>query len=134
MKIIFKDLLVFVSLFCVMSCQKKDNTPADLSKVNVVFNSPFDGQTFHKGDTINFNSYVTYISELKGVGLEIIDTVSGSQLFEEDNDLHTDHFSIGGSWVDTVSDNKILQVKVSVFVASNTTVPAVRSIYIKTVP
>jgi hypothetical protein len=130
---IFKGLLVFALIAFVTSCQKKDNTPAYLSKVSVTFTAPASGQAFHKGDTVNINAAVTYISEINGLGLQIIDTATGNVLFSDDHDLHTDHFALSGTWVDTLANSAVLQVKVSVFVA-NSISPAIRTTYISSSP
>ncbi len=130
---IFKGLLVFILFNFIASCQKKDNTPVNLSKVSVVFANPATGQIFRKGDTVMINAVVTYISEINGLGLQIIDTAKGEILYSDDHDLHTDHFTLNGSWLDTLSNTTALQVKVSVFVA-NSTIPAVRTMYISSNP
>lgn len=127
----FKSLAVFGSLMCALSCQKKDNTPVDLSKVIVKFVDPTDGQVFRTGDAIQVNTVVSYSGELAGMAVQIIDTATDSILFEDDQDTHTSVFSFSRSWVDTCTKPTVLQVKMLVFVANNTAVPAERSIYIK---
>ncbi len=129
-----KSLVAFALGACVLSCQKKDNTPVDLSKVTVAFISPTQGQTYHQGDTININTNVAYIGEIAGIGLQIIDSATDSTLFEADQDTHTDHFNFSSSWVDDYPTATTLQVKILVFVSNNTAVPAERSVYIKTQP
>jgi hypothetical protein len=125
---IFKSLLVFAPILLMLSCQKKDNTPADLSKVLVTFATPATQQVYHTGDTININANVTYASEIIGIGLQIIDTAKDSVLYDEDHDLHTDHFALSGSWINELSDSTTLELKVTVFVA-NSAEKAERTIY-----
>ena len=129
-----KNLLVFVLIAFVLSCQKKDNTPADLSKVTVAFISPVQGQVYHKNDTIQINTDVSYIGEIAGIGVQIKDSVTDSLLFEDNQDTHTGSFAFHREWVDTCSAATTLQVKILVFVANNTAVPAERSVYIKSLP
>ena len=124
----FKILLVFAWILVGLSCQKKDNTPGDRSKVTVTFTSPAPRQTYHKGDTVQVNTNVGYVSEILGIWVQIIDTATGEKLFEDNHDTHTDHFSFPTSWVDTLSDSATLQVKISVFVTNSAT-PAVRTTY-----
>src|SRR4051812_45045493 len=123
-----KSFIAFALVACISSCQKKDNTPVDLSKVTVAFISPVDGQIYHTGDTININTNVSYIGEIAGIGIQIIDSATDSVLFEDDQDTHTDHFNFSSSWENTCTDATTLQVKILVFVANNTTEPAERSI------
>ena len=129
----FKNLLVFACILLALSCQKKDNTPADLSKIAVTFITPAAQQLYHKNDTVQINASVTYISEITGVGMQIIDSATDDVLFEDDHDLHTSHYSISESWVDTLSANATLSVVVTVFVA-NTTGKAERSISFRSLP
>ncbi len=134
MNIKLKNLPVFAMLLLAMSCQKKDNSPADASKVTVVFASPVDAQTVHKGDTVNILADVSYYAEMSGIAVEIIDTAADSQLYEDDADTHTNHFSFQKQWIDNLDDSTTLQVKILVFMTNNTTIPAERSIYIKSLP
>ena len=134
MSLNFKNLIVFGLISFAMSCQKKDNTPVDLSKVTVDFTSLTAGQLFHKGDIIPVNVNVSYDAEIVGIGVQIIDSTTDSLVYEDDQDTHTNNFPFQRSWVDTFSSDATLQVKILVFVANNTTVPAIRSIYIKTAP
>jgi hypothetical protein len=130
---IIKSILAATCLLLIASCQKKDTTPVDRSKVTVSFNDPASGMIYHKGDTVQINASISYISEIVGVGVEIIDTTTGESLFEADHDLHTDHYTLSESWIDTVSDSRSLQVRVSVFVAHDTE-PAKQWAYFVTQP
>src|ERR1700748_3321535 len=123
-----KNLAVFGSLMCVLSCQKKDNTPVDLSKVTVQFNSPAQGQVYHTGDTIQVNTLVSYPGEMAGMAVEITDSVKDSLLNEDDQDTHTGRFTFQREWIETCTKPTTLQVKILVFVANNTAVPAERSV------
>ena len=126
-------LLFIAWLPFVLSCQKTDSTPADISKVTVTFVSPVQHQVYHKGDTIQVNSDISYNSEIIGTGIQIIDSATDSVLFEDDHDLHTDHYAISETWVDTLSKSTTLNVVVTVFVA-NTPEKALRSIYVNSAP
>jgi hypothetical protein len=130
---IIKSFLVVAWVVLAASCQKKDTTPVDLSKVSVTFTNPKAGEIFHKGDTLRITAEVAYISEINGIGIQIIDTATGTVLLEEDHDLHMDHFTLPAEWADTLSESATLQVKVTVFVA-NSTMPAERSAYFVTTP
>ena len=130
----YKNWPVFAILLFAMSCQKKDNSPADASKVTVVFASPVEAQTVHKGDTVDILTNVSYYAEMSGIAVEITDTATGNQLYEDNADTHSDHFTFQKQWVDDLNDSTMLQVKILVFMTNNTTVPAERSIYIKSLP
>lgn len=129
-----KSLVAFVWIMSVLSCQKKDNTPVDLSNVTVQFNSPIQGQVYHKGDTIQVNTNVSYSGEIAGIAVEITDSVTDSLLFEDDQDTHTSNFAFQREWIDTCTTPTTLQVKILVFVSNDTKVPAERSVYIKSNP
>jgi hypothetical protein len=129
-----KNLLVFALLTFAMSCQKKDNTPADTTLVTVLFTSLTYGQVFHKGDTIPVNALVSYPGEIVGVFADISDSATGELFYEDNADTHTDNFNFQRSWEDTLSSETTLQVKITVFLASNTSKPAERVIYVKSVP
>ena len=131
MAIKFKNILVFAVIACAMSCQKKDNTPVDTTKVSVLFTSLTYGQVFHTGDTIPLNMDVSYNAEMVGIGVQVTDSATDSLLFEDDRDIHTDHFQFQSEWVNDLSYSATLQVKVFVFLANNTAKPAERVIYIK---
>lgn len=111
--------MVFASILLMASCQKKDTTPADLSKVTVTFASPLAGQVVHVNDTVQVSAEVSYNAEIIGVGIQIIDTATSDVVFAEDHDLHTDHYSIDESWVNTLTDSTVLCAKVTVFVANS---------------
>ena len=131
----FKNLPVFVvAAFTIMSCQKKDNTPFDSTKVTVLFTSLTYGQVFHKGDTININTDVSYPGEIVGIGVQISDSTTGNLVYEDDQDTHTNDFPFQRSWVDTLANSTTLQVKILVFIANNTSTPAERVIYIRSEP
>lgn len=122
-----------ITLLSLASCQKKDETPVDLSKVSVIFTSPVSGHTYHKGEVVVITADASYISEITGIGVQVIDTASGDVVFEADHDLHTDHYTLDESWENTLADSAVVEVKVFVFVANSTTA-AERSVYFTSVP
>lgn len=134
MTIKFKNLLVFACILIATSCQKKDNTPADTTKVTVLFTSLTYGQVFHKEDTVQVNADVSYPGEIAGIGIQITDSTTDSLYYQDDQDTHTNNFQFQRSWVDTLSGSATLQVKILVFLANNTSTPAQRVIYIKSEP
>ncbi len=131
MNIKFKNLLVFACILISSSCQKKDDTPVDTTKVTVLFTSLTYGQVFHKGDAIPVNADVSYPGEIAGIGVQITDSTTDSLYYQDDQDTHTDHFLFQRSWVDTLSGSATLQVKIFVFLANNTAIPAQRVLYIR---
>ena len=126
-------MFVFACILFTVSCQKKDNTPADLSKVVVTFTSPAAQHVYHTGDAVHISADVSYNAEIVGVGIQIIDSATDSVLFAEDHDLHTDHYSVNESWANTLTDSATLYAKITVFVA-NSTDKAERTVYFTTKP
>lgn len=99
-----KQILFTAALLILLgSCQKKDDTAPDPAQVTFQISNPAAGQTFHKGDTLFINATVNYISELHGYDLSLVNAADQSVLFEEQQHVHSDHFTISNYWVDTLS-------------------------------
>jgi hypothetical protein len=105
---------IFAATILFAACQKKDNTPADPDKVNIAWTQPYDGQEYHKGDTVFINSDITYSTELHGYEISITDSATGTVYFADDEHVHGDHFSINEFWVDTLSSPAKLKVQLTV--------------------
>ena len=103
-----------LTLIALCSCQKKDTTPVQTDKVSITFNSPAEGQVYHKGDTIIINAAVSYISELHGYELKLIDKSNNQTLFMTDEHSHTDKFNISTVWADTISAATTLKLELAV--------------------
>jgi len=109
----------FIAAICAATllfaaCQKKDTTPVDPSKVNIALMQPYDGQVYHKGDTVFVKSTVTYNTELHGYELSIADSATGTTYYSLDEHIHDDHFDISEYWVDTLSSPATLQFSMTV--------------------
>lgn len=97
-----KKLIVLLSLCAVLvSCQKKDTTSADPTKVTWIVTSPATQQIFRSGDTIRMIAHVSYPSELHGYEIKITDSSSGNIVYDNAQHLHDDHFDISQVWVNT---------------------------------
>jgi len=116
MKPFIKYSFLFLGISLFAACQKKDNTTPDPSKVTINVTSPMTGIIFHTGDTINVSADFSYISEMHGVAVTITDSATGEELFEADQDLHTDHFPWAQSWVDTCTQPTTLIIKYIAFI------------------
>jgi len=95
-------------------CQKKDNTVATPSNVDISIASPTSSLVYHSGDTVFVNADVTYSSELHGYEVKITDTASGFVVYDDDQHLHDDHFSIRDKWVNTGSTALVYKLAIIV--------------------
>lgn len=128
------SLLIFVSLVTVISaCQKKDNTTPDPSKVAFSITSPISGNVYHTGNSVAISTSVSYVTELHGYAVKITDSATGDVYYEDDHDLHNDHFTYEGTWDDTISRSATLQLQIMAFIDDNGTA-ATKTISFKTLP
>lgn len=105
------SLLVAV-LMLLQACQKKDNTVATPSQVNISISSPVNGQTFHANDTVMIKADVSYATELHGYEVKITDTSTGLVLYDDAQHVHNDHFSISERWNEKPSTAATLKMEV----------------------
>lgn len=108
-----KNLSVYTTIICTIllfSCQKKENTGFDKSKLSINISKPTETQVFTKGDTVFIKASTQYISVLHGYALSISETTSKTTYFEIDEHLHESTFSIDTFWVDTLAFNTTLQL------------------------
>lgn len=108
-------LFITIILFAI-SCQKKDSTTPDPSKVAISISSPTGGQVFHLGDTVNMKASVSYPSELHGYEMKVTDSATGLVLFDADEHVHNDHFDIEQSFTysDTIAATLKLELSVEI--------------------
>ncbi|RYD55795.1 MAG: hypothetical protein EOP56_14625 [Sphingobacteriales bacterium] len=94
------------------ACQKNNNIPAQPDKVTVDVIAPSEGQQYKKGDTVRIKANVSYISQLHGYQVKIIDAESGIAVYDIDGHVHGTNVSIEEYWVDTLSIVKALKVQI----------------------
>ncbi|XZF13152.1 MbnP family protein [Chitinophagaceae bacterium MMS25-I14] len=107
------------SILFIASCQKKDDTTPDPSKVTITVLNPQDQQTISHGDTLHIDANITYPSELHGYEIQLTNTTTGEVLFDDDEHVHDDHFTIADMWVDTLNAPVTLQLKITVEIDHN---------------
>lgn len=93
------------------SCQKNNNVPAQPDKVTVNIISPAANQQYKKGDTLQLKAEVSYISQLHGYQVRVINAANGTVVYDLDGHNHSDKFSIDEKWVDTFSAAAELKVQ-----------------------
>ncbi|MBS1771341.1 MAG: hypothetical protein JST82_00685 [Bacteroidetes bacterium] len=111
-----KQSALFMILTCILmvSCQKKDDTPAQPSSIVINLSAPSDGHIFRKGDTVFMKASVSYISQLHGYELSIKNKATGESLFYDYQHTYTDKFDINKYWVDTVNSNIDMKLELTV--------------------
>ncbi len=106
-------LIAFVTVFC-FSCQKNNNATPQPDKIEIMISSPYEGQVFHKGDTMSINASGTYISMLHGYELKVTDKNTGKELFYKYEHVNKDNFTINTLWPDTLSNKADLLISLLV--------------------
>ena len=71
-------------------------------------------QIIHNGDSLSISADVSYISELHGYEVKLTNSQTGAVLFDDDQHVHDDHFSIRESWLDTFSAPATLNLLITV--------------------
>lgn len=98
-----------------IGCQKKDNTTPTPSAVDISIASPTASTVYHNGDTVFMNADIAYSTELHGYEVKVTDTASGLIVYDDDQHVHDDHFSIRDKWVG--AGNTALVYKLAIIVA-----------------
>jgi hypothetical protein len=112
-----KYFSIFTTLFCTLalfSCQKKESRGFDNNQLNISIVKPIESQIFQKGDTIFIAASAEYLSQLHGYSLNIVDTTSKKSYFNLDDHLHDSKFNIETFWVNTLNENAILRLQLTV--------------------
>ena len=131
-----KYFSISTTLFCILtlfSCQKKETRAFDNGQLNISIVKPTESQIFRKGDTIFITASADYLSQLHGYSLSIIDMASKKSYFNLDDHLHDSKFNIETFWVNTLSENTILQLQLTVK-ASHDGHQKTREVIFKTAP
>ena len=108
----FQILITLIAGLVIAGCQKKDEVAADPSKVNFQISSPTNGQTFHVNDSVLIKGNIDYPSELHGYEVKIVDTVTGTIIYDQANHVHSDKIVIDNSW--TASATQPTELKLTV--------------------
>jgi len=94
-------IIILIIALGLYSCQKKDNTAPDATKVVFNITSPAAGQIYHKGDSVHVKANITYTGELHGYEVKVTDTASGEILYDDAQQIHNDHFDITDAFSET---------------------------------
>lgn len=114
-----------------MGCQKSRNSEPKPSEVKMIVNSPRNGQTFGKGDTISILANVEYSGQLHGCEVKIIDTTSGFIFYDGAQHIHSEKFVINEKWLNELTSPASLKVAVIAYIDHNgNTVQQERYIYV----
>ncbi|MBX2906695.1 MAG: hypothetical protein KF744_11695 [Taibaiella sp.] len=111
-----RSILAIATVAMIASCQKKSNDTIDPSKVMVSISNPIGNQSFHNGDTLQVNAHVSYTSELHGYEVKVVDTSTGTILFDYEEHVHMDVFDVDKRWPVAVSaaTNAVVTIVVSI--------------------
>ncbi len=86
-----------------LSCQKKDATPAQPGEVSININLPEPNQKFKKGDTVHISGNISYISQMHGYIVRLYNDSTNTLIFEDEGHSHGDKIDVDAQWVDTLN-------------------------------
>ncbi len=101
-------------LFIAASCKKTDGDDPDAGQVEILRTAPMAAQVYHRGDTVKMNAIITAPFELHGYELTIINENTGTVVYDEDEHIHDDHFTLASAWADTLVAATPLKVLLTV--------------------
>ncbi len=93
------------------SCKKKKTDEPNSSTVKVSVTSPEEGHIYHNGDTVHILASVTYDGILHGYEVKVVDTASGTILYDFAEHVHQDSFVVNRSFV--VSGTAVMRMKLT---------------------
>lgn len=128
-----KLLFYIVPAIVLLSCQKKEEQVAEPAKATITINSPATGQTISKGDSVNITADISYISQMHGYITEIRSLKTGTLIYTNEDHTHGDKLKVAEKWVDTLSEQTDLLLRVIAVIDHNNT-QAVDSIIFKSQP
>lgn len=114
-----KQLITIISASVVLltaACQKKDETPVQPDEITVNIVSPTNGQTVKYGDVLDINATVSYISQMHGYLVRIVDKDNGKVYYETEGHVHGDYFIVTEKWKDTVQHDVNLQLQLTAII------------------
>lgn len=110
----FATIISILSTITLFACQKKETKMIDTNNLKLNISKPIEAQTFKKGDTVFIKANATYNEQLHGYSLTIGNKSTQKVYFDIDEHLHDATFEIDTFWVDSLSENADLQLKLTV--------------------
>ena len=106
-----KILLIILSLITVLlSCKKHDeNVSATISIA-----SPTVNDTIPFGTLVKLTGSVAGTGEMHGYSISYSTVPSGTQVYYQEYDIHSDHYTINDEWTNNVTDTSQVQILVDV--------------------
>lgn len=108
--------MLFLTAIAFAGCQKQDETPVQPDKVVVTVSSPHAGQIYTKGDTVNIQAHVSYISQLHGYEVKITDKNSGETLYSNISHIHGSEFDVNYKWINTLDQDADLKLEIETII------------------
>jgi len=106
-------IIAVCSVLLLAGCQKEDKTPVQPSQVSATITSPYEGQVVRKGDTLNIEADISYVSRLHGYVLRLVNTATNDVVYMTEEHEHSDKFSIREKWVDTLTAPATLALRIT---------------------
>ncbi len=114
-----KQLITLISaglILLMAACQKKDETPVQPNEVSVDIISPKQGQTYKYGDVVDINATVSYITQMHGYIIKIVDETNGHVYFETEGHVHGDYFVVTEKWQNNIQHDVQLKLQLTAII------------------
>jgi hypothetical protein len=108
-------IIVFFAVFA-FGCQRQDKVTPSTADLKIEINSPQEGQVFKPSDTVFIKANAEYPGELHGYEIAITNTETDSVLYNDERDIHLEHFTIDDQWIGNLAQATALKLSVTVYV------------------
>lgn len=117
-----RNLLLTITSILLMgaiACQKKEEVTVQPEKVTVTVTSPTEGQVVRKGETLNIIANISYITQMHGYIVRIVDPITGQLYYQAEGHTHGDAVNIDEQWTDSISTSTQLQLEITAVIDHN---------------
>lgn len=113
------NLLISITsiiLIGAIACQKEEAVPVQLNKVVVDITSPTADQVVHQGEKLNIVATISYITQMHGYIIKIVNEETGELYYETEGHAHGDAISVNEEWTDNIATKEKLQLQLTAIV------------------
>ena len=110
----FATIIIVLSSITLFACQKKETKTIDLNNLKFNISKPAEAAVYQKGDSVFIKANASYTEQLHGYSLQISNKSTQEVYFDIDKHLHDAQFNIDTFWVDSLSKQADLLLKLRV--------------------
>lgn len=107
-------IIIFIGSITLFACQKKETKTIDLNNLKFNISKPAEAAVYQKGDSVFIKANASYTEQLHGYSLQISNKSTQEVYFDIDEHLHDSQFNIDTFWVDSLSKQADLLLKLRV--------------------